>query len=206
MYRNIEGDILSTRNRIININIDKCYKLWYNKDYEGLSEIEKEIVINCAALSIGNMEEFNDCLKDLEIKPEIGKLMEKVVFRMSQDEELVRRFYKSEEDDAKLQQAIINERSREALKEGMEKGLAEGIEKGLAEGIEKGLAEGMKKGRAEGMEKGRAEGLAEGIEKGRISEKEKMVLIMLKNKESMDKIQEYTGLKLSEIQEIIKNN
>ena len=137
LLRNEEGDILTESIRVVNINIEKCYKLWYNKDYEGLNEKEKEIVISCALLCINKTAEFNDCLKDLEINPEIKNLMGKVLYRMNQDEGLVRRFYRTEEGDKKLREAIIREEREEARNEG----LAEGRAEGLAEGIEKNRRE-----------------------------------------------------------------
>ena len=182
LYRNEEGDILTDSTRIVNINIEKCYKLWYYKEYEGLSEREKEIVISCALLWIEKIIEFNDCLKELEINPEIEKLMEKVVFRMNQDEGLVRRFYRTEESDKKLKEAIIKEEREEARKEW--------------------LAEGRAEGRAKGRAEGRAEGRLEGIEE----KMREMVISLNSQGVNLDIISKASGLNISEIKKIIEHS
>ena len=47
---------------------------------------------------------------------------------MNQDEGLVRRFYRTEEGDKKIREAIIREEREEARNEGRAEGLAEGRE------------------------------------------------------------------------------
>lgn len=95
-----------------------------------------------------------------------------------------------EELAARAKYLKSNKKGEDAMKsvwdEMREESLAEGMEKGM----EKGMAKGIKKGRAEG-----AQNMQEGI-----------VRTMLKSGElALDKIAEYVGLPLSEIQKLAKS-
>ena len=52
---------------------------------------------------------------------------------MNQDEGLVRRFYRTEEGDKKLREAIIREEREEARNEGLQDGLTRGRDEGRLE-------------------------------------------------------------------------
>ena len=60
---------------------------------------------------------------------------------MNQDEGLVRRFYRTEEGDKKLREAIIREEREEARNEGLQDGLTRGRAEGRAEGRLEGKRE-----------------------------------------------------------------
>ena len=97
---------------------------------------------------------------------------------MNQDEGLVRRFYRTEEGDKKIREAIIREEREEARNEG--------------------LQDGLTRGRTEG----RAEGLAEGIEKNR----REMIVNLNSQGVSLDIISKATGLDIDEIKAIIEHS
>ncbi len=80
------------------------------------------------------------------------------------------------------------------LKNYEQKGMEKGIAKGIAEGIEKGIAEGL----AQGIAQGKAEGIAEGKAEGRA---ELALKMLAKNKDEAE-ILEFSGLTLSELNEL----
>ena len=81
----------------------------------------------------------------------------------------------------------------------------ESFAKGMAEGEKKGMAKGEKKGMAEGKKQGMAEGLLKGEKRGEKKMQEGIVLTMLKAGDlAIDKIAEYSGLKLSRVEELAK--
>ena len=67
------------------------------------------------------------------------------------------------------------------------------------------MAEGLSKGMAEGEKKGMAEGKKQGERKGEKKMQEGIVLTMLKAGDlAIDKIAEYSGLKLSQVKKLAK--
>ncbi len=95
---------------------------------------------------------------------------------MNQDEGLVRRFYRTEEGDKKLKEAIIREEREEARNEG------------LQDGLTRGRAEGLAEGRLEGIEQNRHE----------------MVINMNKKGIELETISEITNLDIDEVKAIIE--
>ena len=70
-------------------------------------------------------------------------------------------------------------------------------------GHEKGLEEGLKKGRREGRKEGRIEGRKEGLAEGRREQTLVFARQMKANKEPLDKIAQYTGLTVEEIEKLL---
>ncbi len=111
MYRNIYGDVLTEKSRILNIDIAKCYQLWYNKDIkeENIDNYSKDLTLISAALSMDKKKDFMKCMKEVEMSPEIRREMEGVLDNMCRDQKLVSRYYNREEEERRIQEGIYKE-------------------------------------------------------------------------------------------------
>ena len=118
LYRNKEGHVLSHMQEIININIAECYRLWYNKEYQGkFGEFQEDLLLIAASLMIEKHDEFTECIGEVRTKLTIKDLMERTVDEMKDDEMLWGRFYNREEEEALIRESIIAEERMEARKE-----------------------------------------------------------------------------------------
>ena len=114
---NEEGNILTEKQKILNINIARCYHEWYTKtEREFRNSYDKDLYYLCAAMVTEKDEEFKECLSKINTSLSLKELIEKVMSDM--------------EDTKRINDGIIEEEKEwareEGLKEGREKGLAEG--------------------------------------------------------------------------------
>lgn len=124
MLRNEEGNILTDREKVLNINIVKCKNLWYHNKYQGKFEpIEEDLMLLCAAMVVDKQEDFINILEEVRTRPEIKELMEGVLTDMVGDEEMYGRYYNWKEEQEKLNNSIIAEERDDAKKEGFEQGI-----------------------------------------------------------------------------------
>ena len=80
------GNLLTRKSRILNINVEECYNLWYNNNYEGKFEpYEEDLMLLCAAMMVDNQDDFHNIVSMVRMKPEIKELMESVVRDMNDD-------------------------------------------------------------------------------------------------------------------------
>ena len=120
IYRDDCGYRLTEKDRILNINIDECYRLWYNQEYEGkFKPYEEDLVLLCAAMMVDNEENFHEIISMVEMKPEIKVLMEGLVKQMSHDEELVTGYKTWKNEEERIQSSIIKEERRNSFNEGI---------------------------------------------------------------------------------------
>lgn len=128
LYRNKEGHVLSHMQEIININIAECYRLWYNKEYQGkFGEFQEDLLLIAASMMIERQDEFTECIGEVRTKLTIKNLMERTVDEMKDDEMLWGRFYNREEEETRIREGIIAEERADARKEGFDDGFSEGI-------------------------------------------------------------------------------
>ena len=126
IYRDDCGYRLTEKDRILNINIDECYRLWYNQEYEGkFKPYEEDLVLLCAAMMVDNEEKFHEIISMVEMKPEIKELMEGLVKQMSHDEELVTGYKTWKNEEERIQSSIIKEERRNSFSEGIVQGKAQ---------------------------------------------------------------------------------
>lgn len=124
LLRNEEGDILSNKYKILNINIEECYNLWYYNNYQGKFGLYEEDLLLLAASTIVDKEaDFIKILDLVRMKPEIKELMEVVLNNMNKDSDLVSGYYNWREEQDKINNGIINEVRKKSLKEGIEQGI-----------------------------------------------------------------------------------
>ena len=110
IYRDKHGLELTEKNKILNINIEECYRLWYNNDYQGKFGLyEEDLILLCAAMMVDNQDDFHNIVSEVRMKPEIKELMERVVRDMNDDESLVTEYRSWKEEERLINEAIINE-------------------------------------------------------------------------------------------------
>jgi len=120
VYRDKYGFELTEKNKIININIEECYNLWYTNDYEGKFEpYEEDLMLLCAAMMVDNQNDFHNIVSEVRMKPEIKKLMEGIVRKMNSDESLVTEYRSWKEEERLINEAIINEVREKSINEGI---------------------------------------------------------------------------------------
>jgi len=128
LLRNEEGDILSKKYKVLNINIAECKNLWYDNKYQGKFGLyEEDLVLLSAALMVDKEADFTNILNLVRMKPEIKELMEGVVSDMNKDDDLVANYYDWKEENDRINQSIINEVERKSIQKGIEQGIQQGI-------------------------------------------------------------------------------
>ncbi len=205
--QNKDGYTLTDYFKVLHVNIEECYRLWYNKSYKGMFEpYEEDLLLLSAAMNMKSEEEFNSCLEEVRTRPEIIELMEKVIVDMTKDEEMWGRWYNKEEEEAKIIEGIKIEIMRKIAKGDIQDGLAKEIvdelkAKAVKEAQEQGHAEGIAKGRAEG----RAEGRTEGMIEGRLEERKSLIQKMVQNGLNPTEIATMIEVNEAEVQKILEN-
>ena len=120
---------ITDKNINYNINIEECYKLWYNDEYQGKFEpYEEDLVFLCAAMMVDNQEDFHNIVSMVRMKPEIKDLMEGLVRQMNNDEKLVTEYRTWKEEEELINKAIIEEVRYDSFNAGIEQGKKEDIE------------------------------------------------------------------------------
>lgn len=116
MLRNEEGDILTDKEIVLNINIVECKKLWYHNKYQGKFEpYEEDLLLLCAAMVVNKQVDFLEILENVRTRPEIKDLMEGVLAEMISDEEMYGRYYNWKEEQDKINKSIISEEREDAI-------------------------------------------------------------------------------------------
>ena len=122
IYRDKHGFELTEKNKILNINIEECYNLWYTNDYQGKFGLyEEDLILLCAAMMVDNQNDFHNIVSEVRMKPEIKELMEGIVRKMNSDESLVTEYRSWKEENRLINEAIINEVSEKRFNEGIAK-------------------------------------------------------------------------------------
>lgn len=99
MLRNEEGRVLTNMLKIINIDIDKCYNLWYNGDIEKFTSCEQNIIKIGALHKIENEEEFRKCLGEIEMDEEVKNKIQHDMNEYQQDTELAMVYNKKKHEE-----------------------------------------------------------------------------------------------------------
>ena len=99
MLRNEKGEVLTNMLKIINIDIDKCYDIWYNNDVEKFTSCEQNIIKIGALHKIENEEEFRKCLGEIEMDEEVKNKIQHDMDEYQQDTELAMVYNKNKHDE-----------------------------------------------------------------------------------------------------------
>ena len=132
-YRSYDADIYTNKQKIINVNVDKCKREWYEKNIKGEKENIYITLLNTDKKEIEELSKKDKIIK--EIGEKLIKMNENGMFL----DEL------TEEQERWLIQAGIDESKEIARKEGEALGIKQGIKKGIKEGETKGINKIIKK-------------------------------------------------------------
>ena len=125
MMRDEKGNLFVKNLKIIEINMEKYDKKWYDKHKLEMNEEEKQK--NLSLVMIG---EERDNLEELSKENKVvAKYMDELD-KINKDPVFIRRI--SYEKD---QEMIFNSRMKKATEKGLSKGLKQGLEQGLEQGI-----------------------------------------------------------------------
>ena len=121
---NEEGYILTEKQKILNINIAKCYRLWYTKsEVKFKNAYEKDLFYLCAAMVTDKENEFKECLSKIDASRSIKEEMEEVSSNMSRKDELKLDYYNFMEDTKRINDGILEEVEERGRKEGIQEGI-----------------------------------------------------------------------------------
>ena len=116
--RNEEGYILTERQKILNINIEKCYQLWYDKvEMEFKSPYERDLFYLCSAMVTKEIDEFTECINMIDTTHSIKEIMEEVSSDMNSKDELRFSFKDFMEEERRINDSIISEVRNSGIKE-----------------------------------------------------------------------------------------
>lgn len=107
---------------IDHIDIERCKKIWYDKNIEKEKKEDRNLILLGALVTIENEEDFKKCLEEIEMEKEIKEDIVNTVEEYSDDEDILRMYYDREKD----REAIIRGDISLAKKEGREEGRKEG--------------------------------------------------------------------------------
>ena len=122
-FRNEEGYILTEKQKILNINIDKCYQLWYDKvEMEFKSPYERDLFYLCSAMVTKEINEFTQCIEMIDTTHSIKEIMEEVSSDMNSKDELRFSFKDFMEEERRINDSIISVVRNSGIKQGIETG------------------------------------------------------------------------------------
>ena len=99
MLRNEKGRVLTNMLKIININIDKCYNIWYNGSIKKFTSCEQNMIKIGALHKIENEDEFRKCLGEIEMDEEVKNKIQHDMDEYQQDIELAMVYNKKKHEE-----------------------------------------------------------------------------------------------------------
>ncbi len=129
MYRNIYGDILTDKYKILQIDIEKAYQLWYNNIEERVDSDNylRDLTLIAASLTMTSEEEFKKCISEVNMNPEIKSEIEKVLEDMCSNKDLVIKYFEKDEEmllngiKEEIEERVTERVTKEATKEATSK-------------------------------------------------------------------------------------
>ena len=140
LLRNNNGHVLTEKLQFHQINIEKCYKLWYSNRVNEFDEYNKNMIIFGALLRTRNRKQFSKCLEELPMDENVKKDIEKTNFALNEEIEQFNAWYDYDRDQRAIRNAEISDAVNSALieaKEIFEKEKNEAVESAKVEGISK---------------------------------------------------------------------
>jgi len=127
LYRNIRGNVLTEKSKIVHLNIKKMAELWYSNEYKKFKEISPILFGLSALILETDKEKFENLVNDIKMDESIKEQLGRIVMDLNIDDELVTKYYDLEEERKKLNNAVQERIAREKFLEGKSKGMQEGI-------------------------------------------------------------------------------
>ena len=125
LYRNIRGNVLTEKSKIVHLNIKKMAELWYSNEYKKFKEISPILFGLSALILETDKEKFENLVDDIKIDKSIKEQLERIVMDLNIDDELVTKYYDLEEERKKLNNAVQERIARENFLEGKSEGMHE---------------------------------------------------------------------------------
>jgi len=120
---NEEGYILTEKQKILNINIARCYHEWYIKSERNFkNSYEKDLFYLCAAMVTDKNKEFKTCLDKINTSIRIKEMIEEVSTNMEKKNELRLEYYNFMDETKRINDGILEEVKEKAEKRGKEIG------------------------------------------------------------------------------------
>ena len=73
MMMNKNGNILTDKLQMYDINIAKCHQIWYDGNIEKYNELDQEIIKVCALMNIEEYGSFEMCLVEIDMDESVKK-------------------------------------------------------------------------------------------------------------------------------------
>ena len=99
LLRNDDGLVLTQMIKIINVDIDMCYDIWYNGGIEKFTSCEQNIIKIGALHKVDNDELFRKCLGDIDMDEHVKEKMLHDMVEYQQDKELAMVYDKEMHDE-----------------------------------------------------------------------------------------------------------
>ena len=112
-----ENKIVEENFEVIHINIEKCREVWYHKDIENVNEEDRGLVLIGALLTLTNIEEFKQCMEDINMDEGIKENITDAVEEFSVDKEIYVA-YDREKEKERIHRTDVLMAKDEGLKEG----------------------------------------------------------------------------------------
>ena len=120
LYRNLRGNVLTEKSKIVHLNILEMSKLWYNGEYKKFKEISPILFGLSALILETDKEKFEKLANDIKMDTNIKEQLERIVMDLNIDDELVTKYYDLEEERKKLNNAVQERIARENFEKGMD--------------------------------------------------------------------------------------
>lgn len=142
MMMNKNGNILTDKLQMYEINIAKCHQIWYDGNIEKYNELDQEIIKVCALMNIEEYGSFEMCLGEIDMDESVKKDIE-ATEKLLSAEETIMAYYGSEEEQRKREKWRMQNAIDTATKKGFDQGLSQGIEQNKKEITKKMLNENI---------------------------------------------------------------
>lgn len=100
LLRNEDGNVLTDVIKIINVDIVKCYKLWYNGGIEKFTSCDQNIIRLGALHFVKKNEEFRKCLGEIKMDKNVKSKIQHDMDEYQKDKSLVRVYDAQKRRDA----------------------------------------------------------------------------------------------------------
>ena len=117
---NKDGDKLTEKFKIVNLNVAKMSKMWYDKTYQEKEDCRKELYWFTALIWETDKLKFNELLNNTLIDKEVTEKIRRIVEYMNSEGALYTYHVDLETDNRLYWEAKMKKASKEALSQGIE--------------------------------------------------------------------------------------
>lgn len=113
-----KNKVIEENFEVIHIDIENCYKLWYDKTIRNVDEQDRGLILIGALLTLNKMNEFKECMEDINMEDKIKENITDAVEEFSKDKDLFI-YYNSEQEKEKIHRTDVILAKKEGIKEGI---------------------------------------------------------------------------------------